>query len=321
MKHSTALQQLFKGPDIFVIPGGACALHARFLEAAGFACVYMSGAQTSAHIFGIPDAGLITMTEMVQNAGRMARAVNIPLISDADQGFGNAVNTRRTVQEFIWAGVAGIHIEDQPMPKRCGNVKGKRVISIDEAIGKYRAAVDAKRELDPDFVIIARCDARGAAGGTLEEVIQRLKAYKSTGVDVLYFEQPLSLDEIKAVRREVEGPLMATTHLLKPAPTVADLAGAGLSAAFLPGLIMDVALRAAWDYAHDFMRRGEAARQDWNQRPYTHPMPHVFDIVGFPKIFEWEQRYLPAEEVNARYETSVGGYDPRTGGSQRSPAS
>ena len=188
MKKTTKLQELFHRGQIFVIAGGGCALHARIAEQAGFECAYMSGAMTSATILGIPDAGLITATEMVENAGRMAAAISIPLISDSDQGFGNAINVRRTVQSFIRAGVAGIHIEDQPFPKRCGFVKGKEVISLEEALGKYRAAVDARNELDPDFVIIARCDARGASGGSLEETIERLRAYKLVGVDVLYAE-------------------------------------------------------------------------------------------------------------------------------------
>ena len=311
MKQTTKLQELFHGGETFVIPGGACALHARIYEAAGYACAYMSGAQTSAHILGIPDAGLITMTEMVENAGRMAAAVEIPIISDADQGFGNAINVRRTVASFIRAGVAGIHIEDQPMPKRCGNVMGKTVVPVEEAVGKYQAAVDAKTTLDPDFVIIARCDARGAAGGTVDEAIRRLQAYKQTGVDVLYFEQPLSLDEIRMVRAAVDGPLMATTHLIKPPPSTDELGEAGLSAAFIPGLILEPSLKAAWEYAHDFKARGYAAQRELAEKEWRYPMPHIFDIVGFPTIFEWEEKYLPAEDVRQRYEGSVGGYDPR----------
>ena len=181
MKKTTRLQELFQQEQIFVIAGGGCALHAKMVEACGFECAYMSGALTAAHVLGLPDAGLITMTEMVQNAGRMANAISLPLISDSDQGFGNAVNVRRTVQSFIQAGVAGIHIEDQPFPKRCGFVKGKEIIPLEEAVGKYRAAVEAKRELDPDFVIIARCDARTAVGGGLEEALDPDESLQAGG--------------------------------------------------------------------------------------------------------------------------------------------
>ena len=311
MKKTTKLQELFNRDKIFIIAGGNCALHAKIAEAAGYECAYMSGAGTSATILGIPDAGLITMTEMVENAGRMAGSIDIPLISDSDQGFGNAINVRRTVEAFIRAGVSGIHIEDQPMPKRCGAVLGKTVVSMEEAVGKYKAAVDAKMELDPDFVIIARCDARGAAGGSVEEAIIRLKEYKKAGVDVVYFEQPLSLDECRAVRSEVDGPLMGTTSLIKPPPTVQELAEVGYAAAFYPGLISQAGVRASWEYAHDFLARGQEAQVEWQDKPTKYPMPHLFDLVGFPQVFEWEEKYLPPEEVKEKYATSVGGYDPR----------
>ena len=311
MKKTTKLQELFHQQEIFVIAGGGCALHAKIAEEAGYECAYMSGAMTSATILGLPDAGLITMTEMVENAGRMANCIDIPLISDSDQGFGNAVNVKRTVESFIRAGVAGIHIEDQPMPKRCGAVIGKTVIPIDEAVGKYKAAVAAKMELDPDFVIIARCDARGAAGGSLDEAIKRLKAYKEAGVDVLYFEMPQSLEECRTVRSQVDGPLMGTTGWFQPQPSVADLQDVGYAAAFYPGLIAGAGMRASWEYAHDFLKRGYEAQQEWNNRPTQYPMPHMFDLVGFPKVYEWEERYLPVEEMEGKYSTSIGGYDPR----------
>ena len=314
LKKTTKLHELFDREEIFVAAGSGCALHAKMAEAAGYECAYMSGAATAATILGLPDAGLITMSEMVENAGRMANAISIPLISDSDQGFGNAVNTRRTVESFIRAGVAGIHIEDQPMPKRCGAVVGKQVVSLEEAVGKYRAAVDAKNELDPDFVIIARCDARGAAGGSLEETITRLNSYKEAGVDVLYFEMPLSLDECRAVRAAVRGPLMGTMGWFEPPPSVEDLQEIGYSCAFYPGLLFHVSYAAAWEYARDFKKRGYEAEMEWRNRPAEYPMPHFYDLTGFPKVYEWEEKYLPSEDVKEKYETSVGDYDPRGGG-------
>jgi 2-methylisocitrate lyase-like PEP mutase family enzyme len=310
MKQTTKLQELFHRGQVFVIAGGGCALHARIAQAAGYECAYMSGATTAATILGIPDAGLITATEMVENAGRMAAVIDIPLIADSDQGFGNAINVRRTVQAFIRAGVAGIHIEDQPFPKRCGFVKGKEVISREEAVGKYRAAVDAKNELDPDFVIIARCDARGAAGGSLEETITRLRAYQQAGVDVLYAEALTNRDEVRAVRAAIEGPLMGTLGFLDPPPSLAELQELGYAAAFYPGLIAQAGVRASWEYAHDFKARGVAAELDWRQREWRYPMPHLFDLVGFPQVAEWEQQYLPADWLT-KYDASIGGYDPR----------
>ena len=311
MKKTTKLQELFHRRKIFIIAGGALAGHAKMAEAIGYECVSMGGAATCSLVFGMPDAGIVTMTEMVENASRMARAVNIPLIADADQGYGNAINVRRTVEEFYHAGVAGIHIEDQPMPKRAGNVAGKVLVSIEEAVGKYRAAVDAKNELDPDFVILARCDARRAAGGSLEEVIRRLKAYKKAGVDVLYVEQPESLDEVRTIRSEVEGPLIVTTGIIKPTPTIPELEAAGCAAAFFSGLMVMAGQRAIWDYANDFLRHGVEAERELTSKPTKYPMPNMFDMVGFPKIFEWEQKYLPAEDVANRYKDSSGNYGPK----------
>lgn len=310
MKKTTRLQELFHRNQVFVIAGGGCALHARIAEQAGFECAYMSGAMTSATILGIPDAGLITATEMVENAGRMAAAISIPLISDSDQGFGNAINVRRTVQSFIRAGVAGIHIEDQPFPKRCGFVKGKEVISLEEALGKYRAAVDARNELDPDFVIIARCDARGASGGSLEETIARLRAYKQVGVDVLYAEALTTREEVKAVRAAIDGPMIGTLGYLDPPPSLEELQELGYAGAFYPGLIAGAGVRASWEYAQDFRARGIQAEIEWKQREWRYPMPHMFDIVGFPEVAEMEQKYLP-EAMLQKYEDSIGGYDPR----------
>lgn len=310
MKKTTRLQELFHRHEIFTVAGGGCALHARIAEAAGYECAYMSGAITSATILGIPDAGLITATEMVENAGRMANVIDIPLISDSDQGFGNAINVRRTVQSFIRAGVSGIHIEDQPTPKRCGFVKGKEVISLEEAVGKFRAAVDAKNELDPDFVIIARCDARGAAGGSLEEVIERLKAYREAGVDVIYPEALTNREEVEAVRAAVDGPMMGTLGFLDPPPSLEELQSLGFAAAFYPGHIAGPGFQASWEYAHDFQARGVEAQVEWANRERKYPAPHLFDLVGFPQVAEWEERYLPAETL-AKYESSIGGYDPR----------
>jgi 2-methylisocitrate lyase-like PEP mutase family enzyme len=311
MKKTTRLQELFHRDQIFVIAGGGCALHAKMVESCGFECAYMSGALTAAHVLGLPDAGLITMTEMVQNAGRMANAISIPLVSDSDQGFGNAINVRRTVQAFIQAGVAGIHIEDQPFPKRCGFVKGKEIIPLEEAVGKYRAAVDAKRELDPDFVIIARCDARTAVGGGLEEALTRLKAYKKAGVDVLYFEAPQSLAEVKIARQELEGPLIATLVAINPSPTLEEMEKLGLAAAFYPGLAALAGMIASWDFLQDFHKRGVQAEREFIQRTKDHPLGGLrfFDLVGFPKVREWEEKYLPKEQLT-KYEKSLGLYDP-----------
>lgn len=311
MKKTTKLQELFHREKIFIFAGGGCALHARMAEAIGYEAAYMSGGLSTATILAIPDAGLITMTEMVENAKRMANAINIPLLADTDQGFGNAINVRRSIQSFIQAGVAGVHLEDQVAARRCGFVLGKEVVSIEEAVGKYRAAIDAKKELDPDFVIVARCDARNAVGGGLDEVIRRLKAYEKAGVDVLYFEAPQTREEIKAVRAEVKGPLMCTLSAIDPPPSVEEQQELGLSAAFYPRLMMEAGCVASWDYATDFLKRGVQAHIEFRERYKNHPaaLYQLFDLVGFPKVREMEEKYLPPEALK-KYEKSMGLYEP-----------
>ena len=311
MKKTTVLKRMIENNEFFVLPGGGCALHAKIAEAVGFKVAYMSGMNACATVFGVPDAGLLTLTEMVENASRMANAVNIPLIADADQGFGNAINVRRTVQEYIRAGVAGIHIEDQVAPKRCGFVQGKQLVSIEEAAGKYRAAVDAKNELDPDFVIIARCDARTAANGGLDEVVRRLRAYKEAGVDMLYMEGPLSVEEIRQVRAAVDGPFTATTIELRPIPSLQEHIDLGMSCVIVPSLVSRAGYYESWDFAKEFMDCGMDAYNDILEKRKNHPIFEfeLFKFLGFGQIRELEGKYLSAEAM-AKYAASSGVYNP-----------
>jgi 2-methylisocitrate lyase-like PEP mutase family enzyme len=314
MKKTTRLQELFHRKEIFVFAGGGCGLHSRLAEAAGFEAVYCSGSMSSAYILGMPDAGLITQTELVRNASYMANAVDIPLLSDADTGFGNAINVRRTVHEYIRGGVSGIHLEDQEFPKRCGFVKGKRVIQTDEAIGKLRSAIDAKRELDPDFVIIARTDARGAVGGGLEEAIERARAYKKVGVDVVYLEGPQSREEVAEFRRAVDGPLMCTMYMVDPPPTIKEIEQMGMAAVFIPRLIARAGYLASWDFLMDFNKRGIQAEVDLLERTKDHPLTglKLFDLLGFGEVRRMEEKYLP-EDTSLWYEQSIGLYEPGQG--------
>jgi 2-methylisocitrate lyase-like PEP mutase family enzyme len=177
-----------------VAPGAFDPLAARLVEEAGFAAVYMTGFGTSAALLGRPDVGLLTMTEMADSAGRIAACVDIPLIADADTGYGNPVNVIRTVGAYEAAGVAGLHIEDQVAPKKCGHMDGKLVIGADEMAQKVKAAVDART--DPDFVIIARTDARAVEG--LDSALDRARRYRDAGADVLFIEALVSEAEIEA---------------------------------------------------------------------------------------------------------------------------
>jgi 2,3-dimethylmalate lyase len=188
------LRELLNSGQTVVAPGAFDPLAARLVEEAGFAAVYMTGFGTSAALLGRPDVGLLTMTEMADSAGRIAACVDIPLIADADTGYGNPLNVIRTVGAYEAAGVAGLHIEDQVAPKKCGHMEGKQVIGADERAQKVRAAVDART--DPDFVIIARTDARAVEG--LDSALDRARRYRDAGADVLFIEALVSEAEIEA---------------------------------------------------------------------------------------------------------------------------
>jgi 2,3-dimethylmalate lyase len=188
------LRELLNSGQTVVAPGAFDPLAARLVEEAGFAAVYMTGFGTSAALLGRPDVGLLTMTEMADSAGRIAACVDIPLIADADTGYGNPLNVIRTVGAYEAAGVAGLHIEDQVAPKKCGHMEGKQVIGADEMAQKVRAAVDART--DPDFVIIARTDARAVEG--LDSALDRARRYRDAGADVLFIEALVSEAEIEA---------------------------------------------------------------------------------------------------------------------------
>lgn len=196
------LRRLIAGSEPLLAPGAFDALSARLVEEAGFETVYMTGFGASASVLGRPDVGLLTMSEMVEHARQIAEAVApLPVIADADTGYGNAINVIRTVQHYELSGVAGIHIEDQLAPKKCGHMSGKVVISAAEMESKIRAALEARR--DPDFVIIARTDARAVEG--LDSAIDRAKRYRDCGADVLFVEAPEGIDEIEKVAKTFEG--------------------------------------------------------------------------------------------------------------------
>lgn len=186
-------------------PGAHDAFTAKIIEqTGGFQAVYMTGSGATMSILGEPDIGLLTMTEMVTHARNLANAVSLPVIADADTGYGNVINVARTVREYESTGVAAIHIEDQVTPKRCGHFEGKQVVSQMEMVGKIKAAVDARE--DPDFVLIARTDARAVLG--LDEAIKRARAYVEAGADVIFLEAPQSLEELKIIVKSIDAPLL-----------------------------------------------------------------------------------------------------------------
>jgi 2-methylisocitrate lyase-like PEP mutase family enzyme len=235
MTQAARLRELLGRGGMVVAPGAYDCITARLIERAGFDAVYMTGAGTAATL-GYPDFGLVTMTEMAANAGRIAAAVGVPVIADADTGYGNELNVVRTVRAYEAAGVAGLHLEDQVFPKKCGHLDDKEIVPRDDWLAKIRAAVAARR--DPDFLVIARTDARAVAG--LDEAVARGNAALEAGADVIFLEAPQTLDEVAAVPRLVRGPCLLNVVKGGKTPDI-DLSEAermGYRLAILPGLLL-----------------------------------------------------------------------------------
>ena len=304
-RASTRLRELIaRGPTLYV-PGCYNAMSARVLESAGFDAIYMTGYGTSLSLTGLPDVGLTSMSEMVANARYIASAVKVPLIADADTGFGNAINVIRTVREYIGAGVAGIHLEDQVSPKRCGHVAGRLVIPMEEAVGKIRAAADTRAGFDPDFVLIARTDARGASGGSLYEAIRRANAFLAAGADLAFVEGPTSAEEVRRVCLEVKGPVFYNMTGVSPRFTLEELRALGIAVCISPNAMLRSALGAMHDLAKEMRAGGPEAETRFMEHFKKHPLGDLHTFAGFDQVRAWEKEYL-GEEAMKKYADSVG---------------
>ena len=314
MSKGRRLREALEKKPYLLTPGITTALHARIVEKAGFDYVYVGGYDVSLTLLGLPDLGFITGTEMLENARHIARSVDLPVIADVDTGYGNAINVIRTVQDFEAAGVAAIHIEDQESPKRCGHVAGKVVVPLEEAVGKLKAALDARR--DPDFMIIARTDAVSAAGGGLDEAIRRGKAYAKIGCDVIWAEFPTADLELPRkfateVRREFPSvPLYlnysANLKWAESGGKFEDFAQMGYRMMHVSLAGMRTTMQAMWDYAQDLKARGAQAEIDFQKRLAAHPMGAFHQFAGFPEMKALEEKFLPEDAVNQKYDRAVG---------------
>ena len=227
-------RERLRADGMITAPGAYDCITARLVEQAGFPAVYMTGAGTAATL-GYPDYGLVTMSEMADNAGRLAAATTLPVIADADTGYGNELNVVRTVREYERRGVAGIHIEDQGFPKRCGHLEDKVVIPLSDYSAKIRAAASAKR--DPDFLLIARTDSRAVLG--FEEAIRRANAALEAGADMAFVEAPQTREEVAAIPRLVGGPCLLNVVWRGKTPDISldDAQSMGYKVAILPALL------------------------------------------------------------------------------------
>ncbi|HTC89280.1 MAG TPA: isocitrate lyase/PEP mutase family protein [Bryobacteraceae bacterium] len=236
MSNASKLRELLRQDGMVTAPGAYDCITARMIAQAGFSAVYMTGAGTAASL-GYPDYGLVTMSEMVDNAGRIAAAVTLPVIADADTGYGNELNVVRTVREYEQRGVAAIHIEDQGFPKKCGHLENKVIIPLEDYVAKIRVAVSAKR--DRDFLIIARTDARAVSG--FDEAIRRANASIEAGADMAFVEAPQSMEEVAQVPRLVRGPCLLNMVWRGKTPDVPidDAHVMGYKMAILPVLLFN----------------------------------------------------------------------------------
>jgi 2-methylisocitrate lyase-like PEP mutase family enzyme len=234
MSRARQFRELLRRGGLTIAPGAYDCITARSIAQAGFDAIYMTGAGTAATL-GYPDYGLVTMSEMAENAGRIASAVNAPVIADADTGYGNELNATRTVREYEQRGVAGLHIEDQGFPKKCGHLDNTLIVPIDEYLAKIRAALAARR--NPDFFVIARTDSRAVLG--FEEAIRRANAALAVGADMAFVEAPQTLEEVAAVPRLVNGPCLLNVVWRGKTPDVAfgEAEQMGYRLAIVPGLL------------------------------------------------------------------------------------
>ncbi|MBM4330794.1 MAG: isocitrate lyase/PEP mutase family protein [Deltaproteobacteria bacterium] len=309
MKRSKVLRELLAKKELLIVPAAYDALSAKIIEQAGFKVIGVSGYGISATMLGKPDVGLTTLTEVVNVARYIASAVKIPVFCDADTGYGNAINVMRTTEEFILAGVAGVHIEDQVAPKRCGHVAGKQVVSVEEAVGKYRAADHIRRELDPDFVLIARTDALGAIGGSIEEVIRRGKAYIEAGADVIFPDGITSVEVLQRCVHEIPAPIMYNMVGVSPLLPMSQLQEMGVAIVANAGGAFRSATRALWDYMQAFAKGGTDFLIQFERDIQGHPTANFHQFIGFAEIRKLEEEYLPSEEVQRKYAQSIG-YQP-----------
>jgi carboxyvinyl-carboxyphosphonate phosphorylmutase len=279
--------------ELLVVPSAYDALSAKVIEQAGFQAVHMTGSGTSASMLGYPDLGFTSVSEQATNAKNIVLAVDVPVIMDADAGYGNAMSTWRAIREFERAGIVGCHLEDQVNPKRCGHLEGKRLISTEEMTGKIEAAVEART--DPDFFIIARTDAREKLG--LDEAIRRSKEYVAAGADCIFLEAMLSVDEMKRVRQEIDAPLLANMVEGGKTPwlTTSELQELGYNLSIYP--------LSGWMAAASVLRKLFAELREtgttqgfWDKLGLGMTFEELFEVFEYAKISDLEKRFVREPE-------------------------
>jgi 2-methylisocitrate lyase-like PEP mutase family enzyme len=284
VSSAARLRELLRQPGLLQAPGCFDAFSARLIEQAGFPVAYMTGFGSSASVLGMPDTGLISFAEMAGHARNIATALKIPLIADADTGYGNAVNTYRTVRAYAQGGVAAVQIEDQVAPKKCGHTRGKQIIPLAEMVGKVRAGADARAE--QDIVLVVRTDARAVAG--FDEALERCLAYQEAGADVIFFEAPETEAEMETVAKRVRAPLLVNLVEGGKTPFLprSRLEALGFKIAIYPATLLTTVAKA-------MQRQLRRLAQDdaFGPNPDQITFEELKTLVGFPDYYALEERY------------------------------
>lgn len=295
MSYGKQFRELLDSDNLVIAPGTHDPLSARVAEQVGFEMISMTGNGTSVSKLGEPDVGLITLPEMVENAANIQETVDVPLLADADNGYGNAVNVARTVREFAKAGVAGIHIEDQVFPKRCGFVEGKQVISREEAIGKFRAAADTRDTYDEEMVLVARTDAKDSPKGDLEEAIERANDYCDAGADVAFVQGAANEEELERIGRSVDAPLVYNCSGGSPIIPYEQAEQWGYDVVMFPRMSMNPAIAALFEAYQGLADGGMDGWREVRGALDDLPFENYDEFSGVPEILEFEAEYLPDE--------------------------
>jgi 2-methylisocitrate lyase-like PEP mutase family enzyme len=277
--RTARFRALIADGELHVRPSAYDALSAKILERSGFEIIGISGYCVSVSMLGKPDVGLVTMSETARVCRDICKSVTIPVMVDADTGYGGTLNAMRTVDAIIEAGAGGLFIEDQIEPKRCGHVQGKQLLPFAEAVAKIRGAARVRDELDRDFVLMARTDARGAAGGSFEEAVRRAKAYLDAGADMIFPEGLLSADEIGRFVAAIEAPVNYNRTGVSPLLGLDELRSLGVRFVSNAGGTFRAATRAVWDYYHAL--KAEDARPEPAD---NHPLADLDAFLGRDRL-------------------------------------
>jgi len=289
------LRELLQGPDLIKVPGVVDSIGGRLVAKEGFDAIYMTGAGTTASRLGMPDIGLLTMPEMADNAQRIAEASGIPLIADADTGYGGPLNVRRTVQTYERSGVAALHIEDQTWPKRCGHLEGKTLIPADEMAANIRAACDAR--IDDDFVIIARTDAIAVEG--FERALERAKIYEQAGADVIFVEAPRNLEQLAKIPKTLSVPALYNMAASGKTPFLSgkEIQDLGFKLVIYPNFMMLAAIPAMIKVLREIKNTGSIKSLLNEATTFT----EFFDLMGMDSVKKMEIDYTVDDKSRVGY--------------------